>query len=192
MDKFRVLIAEDEALVAMGLAAMLENLGHEVVGKARNGKEAIDLAERTQPDLIITDIKMPVMDGLRAVDAIFATRRVPVIVLTAYSDTELIQEADELGVAAYLAKPVSETALKPAIALAVSRFQQLQLLKEEVGSLKDALEDRKLVERAKGIIMEKQNLSEGEAFKLLQKQSSKRNVKMAELSRMIINTSELL
>ena len=175
----------------MGLAAMVENLGHEVVGKARNGKEAITLAGRILPDLIITDIKMPGMDGLTALETILAKRGVPVIVLTAYSDTKLIQEADELGVAAYLAKPVSETALKPAIALAVSRYQQLQLLKEEVGSLKDALEDRKMVERAKGIIMEKQKLSEGEAFRFLQKHSSKRNMKMAELSRMIINASEL-
>lgn len=176
----------------MGLAAMLENLGHEVVGKAKNGKECVELAGQTSPDLIITDIKMPEMDGLKALNLILADMRVPVIVLTAYSDTELIQEADELGVSAYLAKPVSETALKPAIALAVSRFQQLQLLKEEVGSLKDALEDRKLVERAKGIIMDKQKLSESEAFKFLQKQSSKRNMKMAELSKMIIDASELL
>ncbi len=192
MDSIRVLIAEDETLVAMGLAAMLERLGHEVVGKARNGDETIRLADETNPDLIITDIKMPGMDGLTAVNAILTERQIPVVVLTAYSDAELIQQADEIGVAAYLTKPVNEAALKPAITLAVSRFKQLQLLKKEVGTLKQALEDRKLVERAKGIIMEKQKFSEEEAFKFLQKQSSKRNIKLVELSRLIIDASDLL
>ncbi len=192
MKKLRVLIAEDEALVAMGLTAVLESLGHEVAGKAKNGKEAVELAASCSPDLIITDIKMPGMNGLEAVGAIVAAQQVPVIVLTAFTDSKFISEADELGVSAYLTKPVTEAALKPAITLAVSRFNQLQLLKDEVGTLKEALETRKLVERAKGIIMDKHAFSEEDAFRFLQKQSSKRNIKMAELSRLIVDASDLL
>ncbi len=192
MDRLRILIAEDEALVAIGLVATLETLGHEVVAQARDGAEAVRLTQETNPDLIITDIRMPGMDGLKAAGAILADQRVPVVVLTAFTDEELIREADEIGVAAYLAKPVSEDSLKPVLTLAKSRFDELQLLREEVGSLKEALETRKLVERAKGIIMEKHGLSEHDAFRFMQKQSSKRNLRMAELSRIIIEASEML
>lgn len=191
-EKLRVLIAEDEALVAMGLEALLMSLGHDVVGKAKNGAECVEMADRTRPDLIITDIKMPGMDGITAASAILTEQRVPVIVLTAFSDEDLIKSANEIGVAAYLTKPVTEANLKPAITLAVSRFQELQLLRDELGSLKDALESRKLVERAKGIIMDKHKLSEADAFRFLQKQSSKRNIKMAELARLIIEASDIL
>lgn len=190
MDKLRILIAEDEALVAMGLEAMLHKLGHEVVGKARNGSEAVQLSDAMGLDMAIVDIKMPGMDGLLAARSILSERPVPIIVLTAYTDEKLIQEADEIGVAAYLIKPVTEAALKPAIHLAASRFHQMQELKKEVGSLTEALETRKLVERAKGIIMKKQDLNEEEAFRLLQKQSSRRNMKMGELSRMIVEASD--
>lgn len=192
LEKLRILIAEDEALVAMGLEAMLNKLGHEVVGKARNGSEAVQISDAIGLDMAIVDIKMPGMDGLLAARSILSEKPVPIIMLTAYTDENLIKEADEIGVAAYLIKPVTEASLKPALQLAASRFHQIQELKEEVGSLKEALETRKLVERAKGIIMEKQNLSEEEAFRLLQKQSSRRNMKMGELSRMIVEASDFL
>lgn len=190
MDMLNILIAEDEALVAMGLAEMLENIGHRVAAKARNGAEAVELAKKFKPDLAFVDIRMPGMDGLTAASQIIKDRPIPVIILTAFSDEDLIREADEIGVAAYLTKPVTETALRPALILAMSRFNELQMLKHEVGSLKDALESRKLVERAKGIIMEKQKLGEADAFKLLQQQSSKRNLKLAELSRLIVEASD--
>lgn len=190
MEKLRILIAEDEALVAMGLEAMLNKLGHEVVGKARNGSEAVQISDALGLDMAIVDIKMPGMDGLLAARSILSEKPVPIIILTAYTDESLIKEADEIGVAAYLIKPVTEAALKPALRLAASRFHEIQELKKEVGSLKEALETRKLVERAKGIIMKKQNLNEEEAFRLLQKQSSRRNMKMGELSRMIVEASD--
>lgn len=192
MKRLRILIAEDEALVAMGLESMLKNLGHDVVGKAKNGAEAVEIADKKNPDLAIFDIKMPDMDGLTAARSMLSDTPIPIIILSAYSEEEQIKEADDIGVAAYLTKPVMESTLKPAIALAISRFGELQELKKEVGTLREALETRKLVERAKGIIMKKQGLSEDEAFRLLQRQSSKRNVKMAELAGMVIEASDFL
>lgn len=192
MDRMRILIAEDEALVALSLESMLQNIGHDVVAKAKNGNEAVDLADKTNPDLAIMDIRMPDMDGLEAARVILQDRPMPIVILTAHTDDELIRQADEIGVVSYLIKPVMEAALTPAIRMATSRFAELQELKKETETLKEALETRKLVERAKGILMKHHNLAEDEAFKLLQKQSSKRNVKMAELARMIVETSDLL
>ncbi len=192
MKSFKILIAEDEALEAMGLETMLAHLGHEVVGKAKTGSEAVAMAAKTNPDLAIMDIKMLGMDGLAAAKAILTKTPMPIIILSAFSEEDLVKEANEIGVASYLTKPVMEATLRPAIALAASRFSELQRLRKEVDTLQEALETRKLVERAKGIIMKRQGLSEEEAFKLLQKQSSCRNVKMAQLAGMIVETSDFL
>lgn len=192
MSSLRIMIADDDSLVAVSLRSQLESLGHQVVAEARNGVEAIQLARDTAPDLILMDIKMPELDGLAATRAILTQRPVPVILLTSYSDPELIAEADEAGVQAYVIKPVDEAELRPAIQLATSRFRQLQELAGEVENLKQALADRKLIERAKGILMQRLNLSEEDAYIRLRQQARSRRVKMAEIAKSIIQAAELL
>lgn len=192
MSSLRIMIVDDDSLVALSLRSQLEALGHRVVAEASNGKEAVRLAQSVDPDLILMDIKMPEMDGLAASRAIMHERPVPIVLLTSYSDPELIAEADEAGVQAYLVKPVDEAELRPAIQLAISRYRQLQGLAAEVESLKQALADRKLVERAKGILMRRLNLSEEEAYIRLRQQARSRRVKMAEIARSIIQAAELL
>lgn len=192
MSSLRIMIVDDDSLVALSLRSQLEALGHRVVAEASNGKEAVRLAQSVDPDLILMDIKMPEMDGLAASRAIMHERPVPIVLLTSYSDPALIAEADEAGVQAYLVKPVDEAELRPAIQLAISRYRQLQGLAAEVESLKQALADRKLVERAKGILMRRLNLSEEEAYIRLRQQARSRRVKMAEIARSIIQAAELL
>lgn len=192
MSSLRIMIVDDDSLVALSLRTQLEALGHRVVGEASNGADAIRLAQSVDPDLILMDIKMPEMDGLAASRAIMQQQPAAIILLTSYSDPELVAEADEAGVQAYLVKPVDEAELRPAIQLAMSRFRQLQGLAEEVESLKQALADRKLVERAKGILMRRLNLSEEDAYIRLRQQARSRRVKMAEIARSIIQAAELL
>jgi len=192
MDALRILIADDESLRVMSLKGQLEALGHKVVAEASNGKEAVHLADELRPDLAILDIKMPEMDGIEAAQKIMAARPIPIILLTAYSERELAERAASANVAAYLMKPVSEQDLLPAIALAVSRFKEFQSLHQEVDDLRDALETRKQIERAKGIMMRRLGLSEEEAFRRMQRRSQNENKRLGEIAQAIITADGML
>ncbi|MEW5719398.1 MAG: response regulator [Chloroflexota bacterium] len=192
MDALRILIADDESLRVMSLKGQLESLGHKVIAEASNGKEAVHLAEELRPDLAILDIKMPEMDGIEAAQKITAARAIPIILLTAYSERELAERAAIANVSAYLMKPISEQDLLPAIALAVSRFKEFQSLHQEVDDLRDALETRKLVERAKGILMRRLNLTEEEAFRRMQRRSQNENKRLGEIAQAIITADGML
>lgn len=192
MKGFKILLAEDEAVISMSLATMLNRLGHQVVGKAKDGKEAVKKAKELDPDIILMDIKMPDMDGLDAAKEIISVKPLPIIILTAFSQPELIEKADSIGISFYLIKPITEKDLMPAIRLAVSRFKELQALQREVGDLKEALRARKLIEQAKGIIMEKEGITEAEAFRRIQKQSRNSNIAMAKIAESIIIASRIL
>jgi len=192
MDALRILIADDESLRVMSLKGQLEALGHKVVAEASNGKEAVHLAEELRPDLAILDIKMPEMDGIEAAQKISAARAIPIILLTAYSERELAERAASANVSAYLMKPISEQDLLPAIALAMSRFKEFKSLHQEVDDLRDALETRKLVERAKGILMRRLNLTEEEAFRRMQRRSQNENKRLGEIAQAIITADGML
>ncbi len=192
MEALRILIADDESLRVMSLKGQLESIGHKVVAEAANGKEATGLARELKPDLAILDIKMPEMDGIEAAKAITQERPIPIILLTAFSEKELAERAAEANVSAYLMKPVSENDLLPAIALAVSRFKEFQALHREVDDLREALETRKLVERAKGILMRRLNLTEEEAFRRMQRRSQNENKKLGEIANAIITADGML
>lgn len=192
MKGLRVLIADDESIRLMNLAAQLRGLGCEVVGEAADGVQAIELARQTRPELVILDIKMPHLDGIEAAQRITAERPVPIILITAYGERELAERAIEAGVFGYLMKPVAEEDLHPAIMLAMSRFREFQVLRQELQNVKEALETRKLVEQAKGILMDRLHLSEAEAFRRMQLQSQRENKKMAEIARAIITAAKLM
>jgi len=187
-----VLIAEDEPLVAGVLAEQLSQLGHRVVGEATDGEEAVRLCLDARPDLVIMDIKMPRLDGLAASRAILEQAPVPIILLTAYTNDEFIEEAASVGIMDYLVKPVDERDLVPAIRLALSHFEQLQSLRHEVEDLREALETRKLVERAKGVLMRRLNLTEEEAFSRIQRQARNRQAKMRDIAAAIIAADEIM
>ena len=192
MDSLRILIADDESLRVLSLKGQLESLGHKVIGEAANGKEALRLSEELKPDLAILDIKMPELDGIEAAQKMMETRPIPIILLTAYSEKELAERAALANVSAYLMKPVSEQDLLPAIALAVQRFREFQALHHEVDNLRDALETRKLVERAKGILMRRLSLTEEEAFRRMQRRSQNENKKLGEIANAIITADGML
>lgn len=191
-DRLRILIADDEAIRVMTLRTQLRALGFEVVAEATNGREAVELAARCEPDLAILDIKMPELDGIAAARQITAQRPIPVILLTAYSEPELVERATEAGVFAYLVKPVSEEDLLPTILLARARFEEFRLLQREVADLREALEARKIIERAKGILMKRLGISEAEAFRRMQVQSQKENKKLVEIARAIVTAHGVL
>ncbi len=186
MRKVRIIIADDESIIRMDLKEMLTNLGYLVIGEAGDGRSAVNLARELRPDLVIMDIKMPDMDGIEAARILTEEEIAPVILLTAYSQKELIEGAKEAGVVAYLVKPFRESDLAPAIEVALARFREFQNLKKEVGDLKEALETRKLVERAKGILMDTQGLTEAEAFRRIQKMSMNTRKPMKEVAEAII------
>jgi len=165
----RVLIAEDEALIRMDLAEMLGEQGYEVVGQAADGARAVELAEELRPDLVILDVKMPVLDGIAAAERIAARRIAPVVILTAFSQRDLVERARDAGAMAYLVKPFEPGDLVPAIEMAVSRFAEVQALEEEVAGLQDRLETRKAVDRAKSVLQAELGLSEPDAFRWIQK-----------------------
>jgi AmiR/NasT family two-component response regulator len=165
----RVVIAEDEALIRMDLAEMLAEEGYEVVGQAADGQEAVELAARLRPDLVILDVKMPVLDGIAAAERIAGQRLAPVVMLTAFSQRDLVERARDAGAMAYLVKPFSQSDLVPAIEMAVSRFAELAALEAEVADLTDRLETRKAVERAKTVLQHDLGLSEPDAFRWIQK-----------------------
>ena len=184
----RVLIAEDEALIRMDLAEMLREEGYDVVGEAGDGQEAVELAESLRPDLVIMDVKMPRRDGIDAAAEIASKRIAPILVLTAFSQRELVEQARDAGAMAYLVKPFSITDLIPAIELAVSRFGEIAALEREVATLSDRLETRKLVERAKGLLQQKQSMSEPEAFKWIQRAAMDRRTTMRRVAEVVLET----
>jgi AmiR/NasT family two-component response regulator len=190
-DAMRILIADDEPVIRMGLKTMLEEHGYKVVGEAPDGEQAVTLAGKSNPDLIFMDIKMPGLDGIAAASTIMARSPKPIILLTAWSERDLVQRAQEAGVLAYLVKPVREAELIPAIEVAIARFQELRALQQEVGTLKDTLETRKLVERAKGILMKSEGVDEQEAFLRIQQQSRNTRTAMREIARAILVSDEM-
>nr|WP_234807841.1 response regulator [Mycolicibacterium bacteremicum] len=186
----RVLIAEDEALIRMDLAEMLREEGYEVVGQAGDGQEAVDLAESLTPDLVIMDVKMPRRDGIDAASEIAAKRIAPIVILTAFSQRELVERARDAGAMAYLVKPFSISDLIPAIELAVSRFGEIAALETEVATLSERLETRKLVERAKGLLQANQGMTEPEAFKWIQRAAMDRRTTMKRVAEVVLETLE--
>ncbi|HLP00191.1 MAG TPA: response regulator [Fimbriimonas sp.] len=186
MSTVRILIADDEPIIRLDLKQMLESLGYEVVGEAGNGKEAVELARDLKPDVCILDVKMPIMDGIEAVDIITDENIAPTILLTAYSDRELIDRAKAAGVFAYLVKPFKPAELAPTIEVARARFEQNVVLSKEVTSLSERLEARKSIDRAKGILMDSQSLNEAEAYRRIQIQSMNLRKTMKEVADAII------
>ena len=167
----RILIAEDETIIRLDLRSLLETAGFEVCAEARDGQEAVELARSTAPDLAVLDVKMPRLDGIEAARAILEDRPLPIVMLTAYGQEELVARAVEAGVFGYLVKPFRESDLLPAIRTARARFAELSALREEVDTLQEALAARKSIERAKGLLMKKEGLSEADAFARLRKAS---------------------
>lgn len=192
MESLRVLIAEDEALTRTILRARLEKLGHQVVAEAENGVQAVEAARTHKPDAIIMDIRMPEMDGIEAARLIISEEPCAILFLTAFSEDSLVEQAGEAGALAYLMKPFRKEDLPPALEVAVKRFRQIQSQSQEIADLKDALETRKLIERAKGILMDRHGLKEDEAFKRIHFQARNQNKKMRDIAQSIITASELI
>ena len=184
----RIVVAEDEALIRMDLVEMLAREGYEVVGEAANGEAAIALVREHKPDLALFDVKMPIKDGITAAQELRG--EVPIVMLTAFSQRELIERANDAGVMAYLVKPFTISDLIPAIEVARTRFFERALLESEVATLEGKLEARKLVERAKGLLMQRHGLSEGEAFTWIQRGAMDRRLSMVELARELLGGSE--
>jgi two-component system, response regulator PdtaR len=182
----RVLIAEDEALIRLDLKEMLQEEGYDVVGEAGDGQEAVRLAEELTPDLVILDVKMPVLDGISAAEQIVKNRIAPVVMLTAFSQRELVERAVEAGAMAYLVKPFGKADLIPTIEVAVSRAAQLKALETEVGDLTERLETRKVVDRAKGRLQADSGMSEPEAFRWIQKTSMDRRTTMRAVAEGVV------
>jgi len=182
----RVLIAEDEALIRLDLAEMLTEEGFEVVGQAVDGEQAVAMATELRPDLVILDVKMPKKDGIDAAGEIVAEQIAPVVILTAFSQRELVERARDAGTMAYLVKPFTKADLVPAIEIAVSRFQEMSALGTEVGTLRDRLEVRKVLDRAKGRLQSERGLSEPEAFRWIQKTSMNRRVTMRAVAEAVL------
>jgi response regulator NasT len=178
----RVVIAEDEVLIRMDLAEMLAEEGYEVVGQAGDGQKAIELAESLRPDLVILDVKMPVLDGIAAAERIAGQRIAPVVMLTAFSQRDLVERARDAGAMAYLVKPFAKSDLVPAIEMAVSRFTELALLEAEVADLTERLETRKAVERAKSVLQQQLGLSEPDAFRWIQKTAMDLRLSMRQVA----------
>lgn len=180
-----VLVAEDEALIRMDIVESLRESGYEVVGQAGDGEEAVKLAGELKPNICILDVKMPKLDGISAAEKI-AEFGIPVVLLTAFNQKELVARAGEVGAMAYIVKPFSPSDLMPAIEIALSRHEQIQALEAEISDLNERFETRKLIDRAKGLLNEKMNLTEPEAFRWIQKQSMDRRVTMNDVARTIV------
>ena len=186
MKRKRILIADDESIILMDLREMLTNLGYLVVGEANDGQSAVNMAREVRPDLVVMDIKMPDMDGIEAARILTEEKIAPVLLLTAYSQQDLIERATEAGVVSYLVKPFRESNLAPAIEVTMARYQEFQVVQKEVDDLKEALETRKVVDRAKGILMDTQGLTEQEAFRRIQKMSMNTRRAMKEIAEAIV------
>jgi response regulator NasT len=191
MDRhLRIAVADDEHDMREYLQTILPCFGHSVVASAATGRELIEKCRETRPDLVITDIKMPDMDGIDAARQIYKDFPIPVILVSAYHDQDLVKRAEEDHVLAFLVKPIKQADLEPAIAIAARRFEQFQALRKEAADLRQALEDRKLIERAKGLLMKRAGLDEHEAFRRLQKLASERNLKLVEIANVILTAEE--
>ena len=184
-EKLRILVAEDETIIRLDLVEMLTESGYEVVAQAENGAVAVELAKLHKPDLAILDVKMPEMDGITAAEQIISIA--PVLMLTAFSQRDLIERARDAGVMAYVVKPFSINDLLPAIEIAISRHRQMKSLESEVADLYDRLETRKIIDRAKGILMKAMNLSEPESFNWIQKTAMDRRISMKEVAKAVIS-----
>lgn len=185
--KRRVVVAEDESLIRMDIVEILRDNGFDVVGEAGDGLTAVNLVEELRPDLVVMDVKMPELDGISAAERINQNHLAPVVLLTAFSQKELVERASEAGALAYVVKPFTPADLLPAIEIALSRFQQIVALESEVADLAERFETRKLVDRAKGILNEKMGLSEPEAFRWIQKASMDRRLTMQDVAKTIID-----
>jgi AmiR/NasT family two-component response regulator len=182
----RVLVAEDEAIIRLDLAEMLEEAGYDVVGQASDGEQAVALATSLRPDIVIMDVKMPVMDGISAAEQIGKERICPVVMLTAFSQTELVERARDAGVMAYIVKPFTASDVTPALDIALSRWAELKTLEAEIADLGDRLETRKAVDRAKGVLMTKLKISEADAFRWIQKTAMDRRMGMREVADAVV------
>ncbi len=190
MERTRVIIADDESVIRADLREMLTTQGYLVVGEAGDGQSAVNSARELKPDIVIMDIKMPNMDGIEAAKILTQEKIAPVLLLTAYSQRELVDRAKEAGVVGYLVKPFRENEIGPAIDIALARFQEFRELAKQVGDLNETLETRKIVDRAKGILMDTQHLTEAEAFRKIQKMSMNTRKPMKEIAEAIILAQE--
>jgi response regulator NasT len=184
--RLRVVVAEDEALIRLDLAEMLAEVGYEVVGQASDGEQAVALVKEHRPDVVIMDVKMPVLDGISAAEQIGKERIAPVIMLTAFSQKELVERARDAGVMAYIVKPFTQADLAPAVDIATSRWAEVKALEGEIADLGERLETRKAVDRAKGILMTRLKLSEADAFRWIQKTAMDRRLGMREVAEAVI------
>jgi two-component system, response regulator PdtaR len=187
----RIAVAEDEPLMRKYLGETLAVLGHEVVCLVATGRELLERSLALHPDLIISDIRLPDMDGLDAAGGLYASEPVPIIIVSAFHDPDLIERAERNHVLAYLVKPIKQQDLEPAIAIAMSRFQEFRAMRDEAANLRQALEDRKLIERAKGLLMKRAGLDEPEAFRRLQRFAREKNRKLVEIAEGIIMAEEV-
>ena len=187
----RIIIADDESLIRLDLREMLISLNYDVIAEVGDGRAAVDLAKKLRPDLVIMDIKMPEVDGIAAAEELTREKIAPVVLLTAYSDQALVARAREAGVVGYIVKPFRETELMPVIEVAMARFDEFTSLEQELGDLKEALESRKVVERAKGVLMEVHCLRESEAFHRIRRTSMDSRKSMKEVAEAILLTHEM-
>ncbi len=185
----RVVVAEDEALIRLDVVEMLREAGYDVVGEAGDGEQAVRLAEELHPDLVVLDVKMPVLDGISAAERIVRARIAPVVLLTAFSQRELVERARDAGAMAYVVKPFTGADLLPALEIALSRHQQIVALESEIADLSDRFETRKLVDRAKGLLQAKFGMSEPDAFRWIQKTSMDKRLTMREVAAAVVDSS---
>ncbi len=189
MNKLKIVIADNESIIRMDLKELLEEAGHNVVGEASNGKKAVELTKKHRPDLVIMDIKMPEMDGITAAKIIGDEKIAPVLLLTAFSQADIVEKAKHSGVLAYLVKPVREDNLFPAMEIALTRFKEIQQLELELSDVKNSLEMRKTLDRAKGILMDAYNLSESEAYRRIQQYSMAKRKTIKEIAEAIVRST---
>lgn len=190
MENLRILIADNESIIRMDLKELLEEAGNEVVGEAADGARAVEMTRKLRPDLVIMDIKMPEMDGIAAAKIISNEKLAPVLLLTAFSQKEIVEKAKDSGVLAYLVKPVKESNLFPAMEIAISRFREYLEIEQELNDLRNSLESRKILDRAKGILMDAYNLSEQEAFRRIQQYSMAKRKSIREVAESIIDAAK--
>jgi two-component system, response regulator PdtaR len=188
--QLRIIIADDELDMRDYLQTILPCFGHQVVGAASTGRELVERCRDMRPDLIISDVKMPEMDGIEAAREIYRDHPIPVILVSAYHDQDLLERLEEDHILAFLVKPIKQADLEPAICLAVRRFDQFQALRQEAANLRQALEDRKVIEKAKGLLMKRAGLDEHEAFRRLQRLASERNRKLVDIANIVLTAEE--
>jgi|SRR5579875_1302613 AmiR/NasT family two-component response regulator len=192
MPSLRIVVADDEPDMRDYFCKILPRLGHTVAAAAENGEQLVDFCRFYRPDLVLTDIKMPGMDGIQAALKIYEETPTPVILVSAHSDTRLLERAEADPIMAYLVKPIKQTELEPTIRLAMHRFEQFEALRREASDARQALEDRKIIERAKGILMKELGLSEAEAFRRLQKTASAKNLRLIEVAQLALTTAKAM